>query len=187
MEENFTSLYLILSKDKNEKNGICGWKPKYCTRYKIHLKNKTYEQKLYFCHLSDDEKNFKFTPEKKKFDFLSLFFKEEYFYNNQYNIPTSDIIAFKRKYLIEIRNKCCNGNFICPNDNLCEGHKFINFLEKIFEAMTFSVMEEKIFSKYIYFNNLVKKNNEIFSWNFIPAEGKDISNLSYSKRLAFLR
>ena len=93
---------------------------------------------------------------------------------------------FKRKYIIEIRNKCCHGNFVCPEDTLCKGHKFINFLEKIFEAMTFAVMEKKVFYKYFLFNNIVKKDNEIFSWDFIPAEPKDISNLSYSKRLAFL-
>ena len=52
--------------------------------------------------------------------------------------------------------------------------------------MTFAVMEKKVFYKYFLFNNIVKKNNEIFSWDFIPAEPKDISNLSYSKRLAFL-
>ena len=79
------------------------------------------------------------------------------------------------------------GNIVCPNDELCNGHKFINFLDKIFEAMTYSVIEEKVFFKYFFFfNNIVKKDNEIFSWDFIPAEPKDISNLSYSKRLAFL-
>ena len=52
--------------------------------------------------------------------------------------------------------------------------------------MTYSVIEEKVFFKYFLFNNIAKKDNEIFSWDFIPAEPKDISNLSYSKRLAFL-
>ena len=123
----------------------------------------------------------------QKFDFLSLFFKKEYFYDGRYNIPTSDIINFKRKYFIEIRNKCCHGNFVCPSDNLCRGHKFINFIEKIFEAITHCVVEEKIFYKYFLFNNFVYKDSEIFSWDFIPAEYKDLSNLSYSKRLQYLR
>ena len=52
--------------------------------------------------------------------------------------------------------------------------------------MTFAVMEKKVFYKYFLFNNIEKKDNEIFSWDFIPAESKDISNLTYSKRLAFL-
>ena len=146
MEENIYSNYLVLFKNKkSEKFGICGWIPRFYSKYKINLKDRSYEEKLYYCHLSDDEKNFNFTPKKKIFDFLSLFFKEECFYDNQYNIPTSEIISFKRKYIIEIRNKCCNDNFVCPEDTLCKGHKFINFLEKNFEAMTFAVMEIKSF------------------------------------------
>ena len=166
--------------------GICGWIPKITTKYKVSLKGKSYEEKLLLCHLSDDEKNFKFEQKKKKFDFLAIFFKEEYFYNNQYNIPTEDIFKFKRKYINEIRVKFCNGNFVCPKDKLCNGHKFIFFLEKIFEAMTHAVIDEKVYYRYFLFKNIVKKENEIFSWDFIPAESKDISNLSYSKRLASL-
>ena len=151
MEENIYSNYLNVFKNKkSEKFGICGWIPQFCNFYKVNLKDKSYEDKLFYCHLSDDEKNFKFTTEIKKFDFLSFFFKEEYFYNNQYNIPTNDIISFKRKYIIEIRNKCCRGNFVCPNNTLCNGHKFINLLEKFFEAMTYSVMEKKIFIGIFY-------------------------------------
>ena len=146
MKENIYSNYLVVFKNKkSEKYGICGWIPQFYNKYKICLKNKSYEEKLYYCHLSDDEKKFNFAPKAKKFDFLSLFFKEEYFCNNQYNIPTNDIIRFKRKYIIEIRNKSCKGNIICPNNDLCNGHKFIYFLEKIFEAMTYSVIEEKVF------------------------------------------
>ena len=186
MEENIYSSYLIVFKNENEKYGICGWEPQFYYKYKISLKDKNHEEKIYYCHLTDEEKKFKFIKEIKKFDFLSLFFKEEYFYDNRYNIPTNDIISFKRKYTVEIRNKCCDGNIVCPSDNLCNGHKFIKFLEKVFEALTFSVLEKKVFFKYFLFNNIVKKNNEIFSWDFIPAEPKDISNLSYSRRLAFL-
>ena len=163
MEENIYSSYLIVFKNKNETYGICGWEPKFYYKYKISLKDKNHEEKIYYCHLTDEETKFKIIIERKKFDFLSLFFKEEYFYNNRYNIPTNDIIQFKRKYTSEIKKKCCNGNFVCPSDNLCNGHKFIKFLDRIFEAMTFAVLEKKVFYKYFYFNNIVKKDNEIFS------------------------
>ena len=118
--------------------------------------------------------------------FYLFFFKNEYFYDGRYNIPTNDIIKFKRKYIKEIRDKCCRGNFVCLSDNLCCGHKFIHFLEKFFEAVTHCVIEEEIFYRYFLFNNIKNRNSEIFSWDFIPAEPKDLSNLSYSKRLAFL-
>ena len=187
MNKNIYSLFVICNKNKNEDFGICGWTTKFYREYLINIENKSYEQKLYYCHLTDEEKKFECTkPIKNFFDFLNLFFKEEYFYENKYNIPTNDIIRFKRKYINEIRNKSCDGNFVCPKETLCKGHKFIYFLEKIFEAMTFSVMEKKVFFKYFLFYNVVKKDGEIFSWDFIPSQYKDISNLSYSKRLAFL-
>ena len=67
MKENIYSNYLIVSKNKeSEKYGICGWIPHFCNFYKISLKDKSYEDKLFYCHLSDDEKNFKFTPKKKE-------------------------------------------------------------------------------------------------------------------------
>ena len=54
--------------------------------------------------------------------------------------------------------------------------------------MTHCVVEEKIYYKYFLFK--LKKNdfslNEISGWDFVPSQFKDLSNLSYSKRLAYL-
>ena len=185
MEKNKYSCMLFFSKNENSDIGFLGWEPQFKRTYLISLKDFDYEKKKKYCHLTEKEEKFNFTYQRK-FDFLSLFFKNEYFYDGRYNIPTSDIIKFKRKYIKEIRDKCCHGNFVCPSDNLCRGHKFIHFLEKIFEAVTHCVIEEKIFYRYFLFNNIKNRNSEIFSWDFIPAEPKDLSNLSYSKRLAFL-
>ena len=67
MKENIYSNYLkVFENKKSEKDGICGWIPQFCNFYKISLKDKKYEDKLFYCHLSDDEKNFKFTPKKKE-------------------------------------------------------------------------------------------------------------------------
>lgn len=47
--------------------------------------------------------------------------------------------------------------------------------------------KKKFFNRYYYFKNIeYKKNGEILSWDVIPAEPKDLKNLSYSKRLAYL-
>ena len=185
MEKNTYSCMIFFSKDENSDFGFLGWIPKFKNTYLISLKDFDYEKKKKYCHLTEKEEKFNFKYQKK-FDLLSLFFKNEYFYDGRYNIPTNDIIKFKRIYIKEIRDKCCHGNFVCPSDNLCHGHKFIHFLEKIFEAVTHCVIEEKIFYRYFLFNNIKNRNSEIFSWDFIPAEPKDLSNLSYSKRLAFL-
>ena len=185
MEKNKYSCRLFVSKNQNKDFGFLGWIPKFKSKYLISLKDFDYDKKKKYCHLTEEEEKFNFKYQRK-FDFLSLFFKKEYFYDGRYNIPTVDIIKFKRKYIKEIRDKCCHGNFVCPTDNLCRGHKFIFFLEKVFEAITHSVVEEKIFYRYFLFNNFKNRNDEVFSWDFIPAEPKDLSHLSYSKRLSFL-
>ena len=159
MKKYIYSCYLVFQKSKNENEGLFGWVPKFKRFYQICLlPNFTYEKKLDYCHLTEEERNFKFKERKvKKFDFLSIFFKEEYYYNEQYNIPTNRIIWFKRNIFNEIRKKCCNGNIVCPSDEECRGHKFIKFIEKVFEAITYSVLEKKVYYKYFLFNNFEKK------------------------------
>ena len=185
MENNIYSTMLYFSKNDNTDFGFSGWIPKFKNTYLISLKDFDHDKKKKYCHLTEKEEKFNFNYQRK-FDFLSLFFKDEYFYDGRYNIPTSDIIKFKRKYIKEIRDKCCHGNFVCPTDDLCRGYKFINFLEKFFEAITHCVVEEKIFYRYFLFNNFKNRNDEIFSWDFIPAEPKNIEHFTYSKRLSFL-
>ena len=54
--------------------------------------------------------------------------------------------------------------------------------------MTTCVVEEKIYYKYFLFK-LKKKSyslNEISGWDFTPSQMKDLSNMSYSKRLSYL-
>ena len=146
MENNLYSLYLIFEKnEKNENFGICGWVPRLCDSWKKKISHLEHEEKLIFCHLSEDEKKFKFQREKKIFDFLSIFFKEEYFYNGFFNIPTNHIIWFKRNMLNEIKRKCCDGNFVCPHDKICDGHKFIDYIELLFSSIAFAVEEKKVF------------------------------------------
>ena len=176
----------FIEKEKEE-NGFFGWVPKFYRKYLVNLKDKNYNDLRKLCFLTENEEKFKNTY-TEKFNFLANFFKEEFYYDNRYNIPTNYIIEYKRKYFQKIRSSCDHGsNFICPSDDLCRAHKFIFFIEKIFEAITHCVVEEKIYYKYFLF--ILKKNDfngNIDGWDFIPSGYKDISNLSYSRRLSFL-
>ena len=97
MEKNIYSCMLFFDKVNNKDNGFLGWIPKFKNTYLISLKDFDYEKKKKI--LSFDKKRRKINFEYvQKFDFLSLFFKDEYFFDGRYNIPTSDIINFKRKY-----------------------------------------------------------------------------------------
>ena len=186
MEMNSYSAILIFFKSEDDNLGFLGWVPRYKNFYLVSLKDDDYEKKKKFCHLTEEEEKFNFTY-KPKFNFLPLFFKEDFFYDDRYNIPTDFILSFKRKHLKEIRDRCCDGNFVCPSDNLCHGHKFINFINKIFVAITFFVVEKKVFFKYFLFSNFIKKNEEINGWDFFPSKPKYLDNLTYSQRLSYLR
>ena len=186
VKKQYSCLFYI--EKKKEENGFFGWVPKFYCEYLVNLKDKNYNDLKKLCFLTENEEKFKNTY-KEKFNFLAIFFKEEFYYDGRYNIPTNYIFEYKRKYFQKIRSSCDHGsNFVCPSDNLCHAHKFIFFIEKIFEAITHCVVEEKIYYKYFLF--ILKKNkyslNEISGWDFIPSSYKDISHLSYSRRLSFL-
>ena len=173
---------------KDIDDGFFGWKPVFRNKYLINLNDKQYNERKKLCFLTDDENNF-LSKYREEFNFYKVFFLDDFFYDDQYNIPTDFIFKFKRKYFQKIRSNCTYGaNFVCPSDNLCRPHKFIFFIEKIFEAMTHCVIEEKIYYKYFLFK--IKKNsfslNEISGWDFIPSGIKDLSKLSYSQRLSYL-
>ena len=51
--------------------------------------------------------------------------------------------------------------------------------------MTHCVIEEKIYYRYFLFI-LKKKDSIIDGWDFLPSGYKDISHLSYRRRLSFL-
>ena len=185
VKKEYSCLFFISK--KKEEDGFFGWVPKFYREYLVNLKDKNYNDRKKLCFLTENEEKFK-TTYKEKFNFLAIFFKEEFYYDGRYNIPTNYIIEYKRKYFQKIRSSCDHGsNFVCPSDNPCRGHKFIFFIEKIFEAITHCVVEEKIYYKYFLF--ILKKNDynsNIEGWDFIPSEYKDLSHLSYSKRLSFL-
>ena len=186
VKKEYSCLFMCFK--KKEEDGFFGWVPKFYREYLVNLKDKNYNDRKKLCFLTENEEKFKNTY-KEKFNFLAIFFKEEFYYDGRYNIPTNYILEYKRKYFQKIRSDCDHGsNFVCPSDNPCRGHKFIFFIEKIFEAITHCVVEEKIYYKYFLF--ILKKNNynsDIDGWDFIPSGYKDISHLSYSKRLSFLK
>ena len=185
VKKKYSCLFLVT---KIKEDGFFGWVPKFYREYLIDLKDKNYNDRKKLCFLTENEEKFKNTY-KEKFNFLAVFFKEEFYYDDRYNIPTDYILEYKRKYFQKIRSSCDHGsNFICPSDNLCRAHKFVFFIEKIFEAITHAVVEEKIYYKYFLFVLKINDfNKNIDGWDFFPYKYKDLSHLSYSKRLSFLK
>ena len=120
---------------------------------------------------------------------LKTFFKDEFKKDNGYVIPFSHILFIKRKVFPMIRD-CCS--YVCPYSEECDGHKFLNFIEKLYEFQQFAVLEKKCFYGNFYFYNFKLKKDEVnnrekvHSWDFNSFQTKDLSHLTYSKRCQYL-
>lgn len=120
---------------------------------------------------------------------LKTFFKDEFKKENGYVIPFSHVLFIKRKVFPMIRD-CCG--YVCPYKDQCDGHKFLDFVEKLYEFQQFAVLEKNCFYGNFYFYNFKLKKDEanncekVHSWEFNSYQTKDLSHLTYSKRCQYL-
>ena len=121
---------------------------------------------------------------------LQSFFKEEFKKSdNEYVIPFSHILHFKRRIFPIIRD-CCS--YVCPYEQSCDGHKLLDFVEELYKFQEDSVINKKCyFDKFVCYNFRIKRDErhnceKISGWDFNYYEAKDISHLSFSKRCIYL-
>ena len=120
---------------------------------------------------------------------LKSFFKNEFKRNNQFIIPFSHVLFVKRHIFPVIRD-CCS--YVCPYNEECDGHKFLNFVEKLYEFQHYAVLEKKCFFRNFYFYNFKLKTDEVNNcqkvagWDFNSFQTKDLSHLTYSQRCQYL-
>ena len=119
---------------------------------------------------------------------LKSFFKNEFKRNdNEFLIPFSHILFVKRHVFHMIRD-CCG--YVCPYNEECDGHKFLNFVERLYQFEQYAVIEKKCFFRNFHFYNFkLKKDNDcekVDGWDFNSFETKDLSHLSYSQRCQYL-
>ena len=119
---------------------------------------------------------------------LKSFFKDE-FKSGQfaYLIPFSHILYTKRTIFQYIRDSY---EYVCPSDEDCKGHQFLNYVDMLWKAICWAVEEKKVYYRYIYFTNFkvvrTIRGYEIKGWDARPTYPKDLSHLSYSKRMSYL-
>ena len=104
-------------------------------------------------------------------------------------IPFSHILYIKRNIFPLIRDAC---DYVCPYKGQCDGHKFLDFVEKLWEFEYYAVTEKKCFFREFYFfdfrfkTDKVHEMEKVAGWDFKAITVKNLSHLSYSQRLHYL-
>ena len=121
---------------------------------------------------------------------LACFFKDQFKKNeNEFVIPFSHILFIKRHVFHMIRDSC---DYVCPYIEKCDGHQFLNFIEKLYQFQQYAVLEKKCFFKdFRFYNFRFKKDKfqdleKIAGWDFDVFNTKDLSHLTYSQRVQYL-
>lgn len=119
---------------------------------------------------------------------LKCFFKDEFKVGkDSYLIPFSHILFIKRRIFPLIRQTC---EYVCPYTEECDGHKFLNFIEKLYDFQKHAVLDEKCFYKNFYFHNFRFKKDKncvkVHGWDFDFFDTKNLSHLTFSKRCQYL-
>ena len=121
---------------------------------------------------------------------LAGFFKDEFKKNeNEYVIPFSHIMYIKRHVFPLIRSSC---EYVCPYVDECDGHHFLNFIERLYQFQCHAVLEKKCFYKdFRFYNFRLKKDKfqdlqKIAGWDFNINNTKDLSRYTYSQRAQYL-
>ena len=122
---------------------------------------------------------------------LKSFFKDDFKrgeHNNIYYVIPFSHIVFAKRHIFPMIRDCCD--FVCPYKDQCDGHKFLNFVQKLYEFQHHAVIDEKCFYPNFHFYNFkLKKDKDrekIDGWDFTVMESKDLSHLTYSKRCQYL-
>ena len=121
---------------------------------------------------------------------LKCFFKEEFKQSNGvYVIPFSHILYIKRNIFHLIRDTC---DYVCPYEDKCNGHKFLDFVQKLWDFQHDAVLNKKCYFKDFVFYNFRYKIDKLHGiekvdgWDFNFTNAKNLSHLSYSQRLSYL-
>ena len=120
---------------------------------------------------------------------LKCFFKEEFKKEDYYVIPFSQILHVKRHIFPLIRDSC---EYVCPYTDPCDGHKFLDFIEQLYQFQQHAVLDRKCyFENFRFYNFRLKRDRvhgmeKIAGWDFCVFVSKDLSHLTYSQRAQYL-
>ena len=115
---------------------------------------------------------------------LKFFFKDEFKSGESAYLISFDHIVYMKRHLFRyIREDC---SFVCPCEKECYGHRFLNYIEFLWRAIAWAVEEKNVYYKYFYLTDFKIQDGKVIGWHAVPVQPKDLSNLSYSRRMSYL-
>ena len=94
---------------------------------------------------------------------------------------------FKNKFLRKLRYYAKNScGVVCQSDNMCDGHRTLEYLEQYDAMMTTTVVNEKVFYKNISIFKDGKNTDPVMGYVFVPMDRISLEGKTWSQRVAFL-
>ena len=121
------------------------------------------------------------------YQFLNEKFELKDFFDGhlQFEMPYSNFrINFLRKLENYAKNSC--GVVCYSNNNECDGHRTLKYLQKYEEFMLYNVEERNVFYKNISIIKQGKNTDPLMGYIFIPKDMVDLRGKSWSQRLSYL-
>ena len=135
----------------------------------------------------------KFTLFFEEFFFISTLYKFLNETNEEKNLFNGKIqfkmryTDFKNKFLRKLRyyakNTC---GVVCQSDNICDGHRTLEYLEQYDQMMHHMVVNEKVFYKNISIFKHGKNTDPVMGYVFVPMDRISLEEKTWSQRVTFL-
>ena len=120
------------------------------------------------------------------YEFLNESNEEKLLFNGelQFKMQYTD---FKNKFLRKLRYYAKNScGVVCQSDNMCDGHRTLEYLEQYDSMMQHMVVNEKVFYKNISIFKHGKNTDPVMGYIFVPMDRICLENKTWSQRVAFL-
>ena len=120
------------------------------------------------------------------YEFLNESNEEKTLFNGQIQFKMR-YTDFKNKFLRKLRYYAKNScGVVCQSDNMCDGHRTLEYLEQYDEMMRHMVVNEKVFYKNISIFKHGKNTDPVMGYVFVPMDRISLEEKTWSQRVAFL-
>ena len=120
------------------------------------------------------------------YEFLNESNEEKLLFNGQlqFQMRYSD---FKNNFLRKLRYYAKNScGVVCQSDNICDGHRTLEYLEQYDNMIQDMVVNEIVFYKNILIFKHGKNTDPVMGYVFVPMDRISLEGKTWSQRVSFL-